>query len=53
MQSRRLMNALWGLGQMSLVKTIITVDATVNVHNYDEVINLLLNKVDFERDLFF
>ena len=53
MQSRRLMNALWGLGQMSLVKTIITVDATVNVHNYDEVINLLLNKVNFERDLFF
>ena len=53
MQSRRLMNALWGLGQMSLVKTIITVDATVNVHNYDEVIKLLLNKVNFERDLFF
>ena len=53
MQSRRLMSALWGLGQMSLVKTIITVDATVNVHNYDEVINLLLNKVNFERDLFF
>jgi 4-hydroxy-3-polyprenylbenzoate decarboxylase len=47
------MSALWGLGQMSLVKTIITVDATVNVHNYDEVINLLLNKVNFERDLFF
>ena len=53
MQSRRLMSALWGLGQMSLVKTIITVDATVNVHNYDEVINLLLNKVNFEYDLFF
>ena len=53
MQSRRLMSALWGLGQMSLVKTIITVDTTVNVHNYDEVINLLLNKVNFEYDLFF
>lgn len=53
MQSRRLMNALWGLGQMSFVKTIITVDSTVDVHNYQEVLELMLNYVDFERDLFF
>lgn len=53
MQSRRLMSALWGLGQMSFVKTIITVDAGMDVHNYDEVLELLLNNVDFERDLFF
>ncbi|MBT5471356.1 MAG: menaquinone biosynthesis decarboxylase, partial [Nitrospina sp.] len=53
MQSRRLMSALWGLGQMSFVKTIITVDATVDVHNYDEVTKLVLNNVEFERDLFF
>ncbi|TDJ50404.1 MAG: menaquinone biosynthesis decarboxylase, partial [Nitrospina sp.] len=31
MQARRLMSALWGLGQMSFVKTIITVDAEVDV----------------------
>ena len=37
MQSRRLMSALWGLGQMSFVKTIVTVDADVNVHDYEEV----------------
>lgn len=53
MQSRRLMSALWGLGQMSFVKTIITVDAAVDVHNYNEVINLLLNNVNFDLDLFF
>ena len=53
MQSRRLMNAFWGLGQMSLVKTIITVDTEVNVHDYEEVAKLLLNKVDFATDLFF
>ena len=53
MQSRRLMNALWGLGQMSFVKTIVTVDAEVNVHDYKEVAKLLLNKVDFTTDLFF
>ncbi len=53
MQSRRLMSALWGLGQMSFVKTIVTVDAEVNVHDYEEVANLLLGKVDFQTDLFF
>ena len=53
MQSRRLMSALWGLGQMSFVKTIVTVDSEVNVHDYEAVANLLLNKVNFETDLFF
>jgi len=53
MQARRLMSALWGLGQMSFVKTIITVDAAVDVHNYDQVVSLILNQVDFDRDLFF
>jgi len=53
MQSRRLMSALWGLGQMSFVKTIITVDPTIDVHNYEEVVKLILNQVDFDRDLFF
>ncbi len=53
MQSRRLMSALWGLGQMSFVKTIVTVDAEVNVHDYEKVANLLLSKVDFQTDLFF
>lgn len=53
MQSRRLMSALWGLGQMSFVKTIVTVDAEVNVHDYEAVANLFLSQVNFETDLFF
>jgi 4-hydroxy-3-polyprenylbenzoate decarboxylase len=53
MQSRRLMSALWGLGQMSFVKTIIAVDININVHNYEELVKLLLNKVNFKLDLFF
>ena len=53
MQSRRLMSALWGLGQMSFVKTIVTVEADVNVHDYEEVARILLSTVDFETDLFF
>jgi len=53
MQSRRVMSALWGLGQMSFVKIIITVDSKVNVHDYEEVAKILLSTVDFETDLFF
>ena len=53
MQSRRLMSALWGLGQMSFVKIIITVDLAVDVHNYKEIIKLLLKKINFKQDLFF
>ena len=53
MQSRRIMSALWGLGQMSFVKIIITVDSKVNVHDYEEVAKILLSTVDFETDLFF
>lgn len=53
MQARRLMSALWGLGQMSFVKTIITVDAEVDVQNEAEVLKLLLDEVDLGRDLFF
>ena len=53
MQSRRVMSALWGLGQMSFVKTIVTVDAEVNVHDYEAIAKQLLDTVDFETDLFF
>ena len=53
MQSRRIMSALWGLGQMSFVKIIITLDSKVNVHDYEEVTKILLSTVDFETDLFF
>ena len=53
MQSRRVMSALWGLGQMSFVKIIITVDSKVNVHDYEEVAKILLSTVDFKTDLFF
>ena len=53
MQSRRVMSALWGLGQMSFVKTIVTVDAEVNIHDYEAIAKRLLDTVDFETDLFF
>jgi 4-hydroxy-3-polyprenylbenzoate decarboxylase len=53
MQARRIMTTLWGMGQMSFVKTIIAVDADADVQNEEEVLKLLLNEVDLEQDLFF
>ncbi len=53
MQARRMMSALWGLGQMSFVKTILVVDASVDVHDTKAVLKVLLNHVDLKRDLFF
>ena len=53
MQARRIMTTLWGMGQMSFVKTIIAVDADVDVQNEAEILKLLLNEVDLEQDLFF
>ncbi len=53
MQARRVMTALWGLGQMSFVKTIVAVDADVDVQNEKEVLEIILNQADLERDLFF
>ncbi len=53
MQARRLMSTLWGAGQMSFVKTIVVVDRDVDVQDEQAVLELLLNDIDFNRDLFF
>jgi 4-hydroxy-3-polyprenylbenzoate decarboxylase len=37
LQARKVMSALWGLGQLMFTKFIIVVDADVNVHDYDRV----------------
>ena len=52
MQARRLMSALWGMGQMSFVKTIIVFDHSVDIQNNKAITEILLNEIDFTRDLF-
>ena len=53
MQARRLMHALWGMGQMSFVKIIIVVDGSVNVHNIDLIVDHILSQDRLDRGLFF
>ena len=36
-QARKVMSAVWSLGQMMFSKIVVIVDEHVNVHNYDEV----------------
>ncbi len=50
--AQRLMNALWGTGQMSFSKIILAVDEAVDVHDYREVFRTFLNNFDAAHDLF-
>lgn len=49
--ARRVMYALWGMGQMSFTKAIIVVDSWVNVQNLSEVVWRMGNNVDPKRDI--
>jgi 4-hydroxy-3-polyprenylbenzoate decarboxylase len=49
--ARKVMHALWGSGLLSLLKSIVIVDANVNVHRYDDVFFHLCANVDPARDI--
>lgn len=51
--ARKVMNALWGLGQMMVEKVIVVVDEDVDVHNPREVLWKVLAAIDPERDIQF
>ena len=51
MQARKVMHALWGMGQMMNVKMIIVVDAHVDVQNISEVAWRVFNNIDAKHDL--
>jgi 4-hydroxy-3-polyprenylbenzoate decarboxylase len=52
-QARKVMNAIWSLGQAMFTKCIIVVDEDVNVQNIGEVTLKALNNIDPERDIQF
>ena len=49
--AQKVMHALWGLGMLSLSKSIVVVDEHVNVHDYEEVFFYVGANVDPKRDL--
>lgn len=52
-QARKVMNAIWSLGQAMFTKCIIVVDEDVNVQDIGEVALKALNHIDPERDIQF
>ena len=51
--ARKVMHALWGLGQMMFTKTLLVVDHNVNVHDLSEVAWVVGNHIDPKRDAVF
>ncbi len=51
MHARKVMHAIWGMGQMQFSKCIVVVDASVNVHDYAQVAWRVFNNVDWKRDV--
>ncbi|HEX6762164.1 MAG TPA: menaquinone biosynthesis decarboxylase [Gaiellaceae bacterium] len=49
--ARKVMNALWGLGLLSLTKGIVVVDSHVDVHDYEQVLFYAGANVDPKRDV--
>ncbi|NTW73033.1 MAG: menaquinone biosynthesis decarboxylase, partial [Eubacteriaceae bacterium] len=47
----KVMNSLWGLGQMMYTKMIIVVDENVDVQNVSTVMWKVFNNIDAKRDL--
>src|SRR5690242_10411498 len=51
--ARKVMHAIWGLGQAMFSKVIVVVDEDVDVQNFREVVWKALNHIDPERDIQF
>jgi 4-hydroxy-3-polyprenylbenzoate decarboxylase len=51
--ARKVMSAIWGLGQAMFSKVIVVVDEDVDVQNTSEVAWKALNNIDPERDIQF
>jgi 4-hydroxy-3-polyprenylbenzoate decarboxylase len=52
-QARKVMNAIWSLGQAMFTKCIVVVDEDVNVQDLGDVTLKALNHIDPERDIQF
>ncbi|SMO44159.1 menaquinone biosynthesis decarboxylase [Solitalea koreensis] len=52
-QALKVMNSMWGAGQMMFTKMIIVVDGDVNIHDNAEVAKYISENVDLENDIIF
>ena len=52
-QARKVMNAIWSMGQAMFTKCIVVVDEDCDVHNIAAVVLRVANNIDPERDIQF
>lgn len=52
-QAQKVMNAIWGMGQMMFTKGIVVVDADIDPHDLSDVLFRTTSNVDPRRDLLF
>jgi 4-hydroxy-3-polyprenylbenzoate decarboxylase len=52
-QARKVMNAIWSLGQAMFTKCVVVVDEDCDVQNIAEVVLRVANNIDPERDIQF
>ena len=50
---KKIMNSLWGMGQMMYAKMIIVVDESINPHDVKAVAKQVFESIDMTRDLVF
>ena len=51
--ARKVMHAIWGMGQAMFSKVVVVTDADVNLRDYNEVVWKVLNHIDPQRDMEF
>jgi 4-hydroxy-3-polyprenylbenzoate decarboxylase len=51
MHARKIINAIWGLGQMMFTKFVVVFDEEVNIQNTSEAAWKAFNNVDPARDI--
>lgn len=49
--ARKIMNAVWGMGQMMYTKMVIVVDENINPHDISTVMWKVFNNIDGKRDI--
>jgi 4-hydroxy-3-polyprenylbenzoate decarboxylase len=52
-QALKVMNAMWGAGQMMFNKILVIVDSEVDIHDYKQVAQIISKNVDPQTDIYF
>ena len=52
-QGKKVISSLFGAGQMSFTKYLVVVDGDIDIRNYSELTEWVLNNTNFKRDLIF